>query len=82
MTANTEKRDKASANQSSPSRFGAGARRVREVTMAEQTQLFHETPGQVLTELCVDAVTRSDEELMALARPLLTLIRYWESKQS
>jgi len=50
--------------------------------MSEQTELFIETPGQVLTELCVDAVTRSDEELMALARPLLTLIRYWESKQS
>jgi hypothetical protein len=46
----------------------------------DQQPLFTETPGQVLTELCVDAVTRGDEELMALARPLLTLVRYHERR--
>ena len=45
-----------------------------------QQPLFIETPGTILTELCVDAVTRGDEELMALAMPLLTIVRYHAMK--
>jgi hypothetical protein len=45
-----------------------------------QQPLFIETAGTILTELCVDAVTRGNEELMQLARPLLTIVRYHESK--
>ena len=46
----------------------------------QQSELFIETHGTILTELCVDAVTRSDPELMAIARDLLTLVRYHDRK--
>lgn len=46
----------------------------------EQLQLFVETPGSVVTELCVDALTRGDDELRKLAGALLTLIRYHERR--
>jgi len=46
----------------------------------DRQSLFVETPGTILVELCVDAVTRGDDELMALARPLLMLLRYHEMK--
>ena len=47
----------------------------------QQQQLFDETPGSVLTELCVDALTRGDSELMAIASDFLVLVRYHASKQ-
>ena len=46
----------------------------------EQSELFVETPGTILTELCVDAVTGGDSELMAIARDLLALVHYHDRK--
>jgi len=37
---------------------------------------FTETPQEVLTELCKEAVTSGDDELMAHGRALLTLVMY------
>ena len=45
-----------------------------------QLSLFRETPGEILTELCVDALTRDEPELRAIASDLLVLVRYHASK--
>jgi len=47
----------------------------------QQLNLFRETPGDVLTELSVDALTRDDAELRAIASDLLVLVRYHEQLQ-
>ena len=40
----------------------------------KQLPLFHE--GLTLTELAVDALVRGEPELQAIARDLITLVRY------
>ncbi|MEN6535453.1 MAG: hypothetical protein ABFD89_17450 [Bryobacteraceae bacterium] len=36
--------------------------------------------GDAIRELCVDALTRDDDELRAIASDLLVLVRYHEQK--
>jgi len=58
-----------------------GAARIVTVSVADyKLPLFGEVTGELLTTLCVDALTRSDDELRRVARAFIGLVRYHDAR--